>query len=178
MQVLGQPPKGRARGKELGLPRRTRNPVDPPDTLLHDARGQAPAIPRDPGARIARRPGVAAGAGGATPATRAAVARIPGAASPHPGPPAPAHPREQDLVLGRYRLLEHLGSGGFGEVWRAHDELLDRQVAVKRLRSDPGTEPARAKREAQACARLAHPAIVALYEAGSDDHAYYLISEF
>lgn len=72
-------------------------------------------------------------------------------------------------------LLERLGSGGFGEVWRARDELLQRDVAVKRIPGG-GIDP-RAAREAQAAARLSHPAIVALYEAASEDGAFYLTSE-
>lgn len=78
-------------------------------------------------------------------------------------------------VLGRYTLLERLGSGGFGEVWRARDELLHREVAVKRIAG--GDLAPRAAREAQAAARLSHPAIVALYEADSEDGAFYLTSE-
>jgi hypothetical protein len=80
-------------------------------------------------------------------------------------------------VLGRYRLLERLGSGGFGEVWRAHDELLHREVALKRIRLGPDGDGERAMREALAAARLSHPAIVALYEAAAVDEAFYLISE-
>jgi serine/threonine protein kinase len=82
-----------------------------------------------------------------------------------------------ELVLGRYRLLEQLGSGGFGVVWRAHDELLCREVAVKRVHLGPAIDSERATREALASARLAHPAIVALYEACADEGAFYLISE-
>jgi serine/threonine protein kinase len=81
------------------------------------------------------------------------------------------------LVLGRYRLLERLGAGGFGVVWRASDELLHRDVAVKRIPLAPGEDGERASREALASARLAHPAIVALYEACAGDDAFYLISE-
>ncbi|HEU4656755.1 MAG TPA: serine/threonine-protein kinase [Capillimicrobium sp.] len=81
-----------------------------------------------------------------------------------------------ELLLGRYRLVRRLGAGGFGTVWLAHDERLDRPVAVKRIPLDDG-DPERAEREAQAAARLSHPGIVTLYETGADDEACYLVSE-
>jgi serine/threonine protein kinase len=84
---------------------------------------------------------------------------------------------EDGAVLGRYRLLERLGAGGFGVVWRAHDELLGREVAVKRIWLGPDGDAERAAREAQATARLSHPAVVALYEACPQGEAFYLISE-
>ncbi len=80
-------------------------------------------------------------------------------------------------VLGRYLLLERLGSGGFGEVWRAQDELLRRQVAVKRIPCVLPGMAERATREAHAAARLSHQAIVALYEAAEQNGDFYLISE-
>jgi eukaryotic-like serine/threonine-protein kinase len=80
-------------------------------------------------------------------------------------------------VLERYRLIERLGAGGFGVVWRAHDELLHREVAVKRIWIGPEGDGERATREALAAARLSHPAIVALYEACVVEDACYLISE-
>lgn len=80
-------------------------------------------------------------------------------------------------MLGRYRLLERLGAGGFGVVWRAHDELLHREVAVKRVSLPPDGDGGRASREAHAGARLTHPAIVVLHEACAAGDAFYLISE-
>src|ERR1700682_5258458 len=85
--------------------------------------------------------------------------------------------RGTDLTLGRYRLLERLGTGGFGVVWRAYDELLRREVAVKRIPLGPGGDSGRASREALASARLSHPAIVGLYEASAVGEDFYLISE-
>ncbi len=80
-------------------------------------------------------------------------------------------------MLDRYRLLEELGTGGFGTVWSAHDEVLHRPVALKRIWLGPDGDLDRATREAHAGARLKHPAIVRLYEVASDDDAFYLISE-
>ena len=80
------------------------------------------------------------------------------------------------LVLDRYRLHRRLGAGGFGTVWLARDERLDREVAVKivpRARVVGG----RLEREARATARLTHPGIVTLYEAAVDDEGAYLVSE-
>jgi hypothetical protein len=82
-----------------------------------------------------------------------------------------------EVVLDRYRLVERLGTGGFGAVWLAYDEKLDREVAVKRIPAPDADTTKRARREAVAAARLAHPAIVALYDDGHDDEYVYLVSE-
>jgi hypothetical protein len=79
-----------------------------------------------------------------------------------------------ELVMERFRLLERIGSGGMGTVYRAFDERLQRQVAVKQLRD---CDPDRVMREAQAAARLNHPAIVTLYELGEHDGHAILVSE-
>ena len=82
------------------------------------------------------------------------------------------------LVLGRYRLERMLGAGGFGVVWLAHDERLERDVAVKVIpREDDGAGVTRAEREARAAARLNHPGVVGLYELDHDEHSIYLVSE-
>ena len=72
------------------------------------------------------------------------------------------------LLNERYRLDAEIGRGGMGVVYRAHDSLLDRDVAVKVLSSSGlGTEGrARLLREAQAAAGLNHPNIVSVYDAG------------
>jgi serine/threonine protein kinase len=81
-----------------------------------------------------------------------------------------------ELVLGRYRLVQRLGSGGFGTVFAARDERLRRDVALKVIpRAD--TDDDRALREARVAARLNHSNVVALYELGFDDDNVYLVSE-
>ena len=82
------------------------------------------------------------------------------------------------LVIGRYRLGERLGAGGFGVVWLALDERLDREVALKSVPREGLGAWARTEREARAAARLGHPGIVALYELGSDAERAYLVSEY
>lgn len=77
------------------------------------------------------------------------------------------------VLANRYRLDAELGRGGMGVVYRAHDLLLDRDVAVKLLsQTNLGTEGrARLLREAQAAARLNHPNIVSVYDVGFVDEA-------
>jgi hypothetical protein len=82
-------------------------------------------------------------------------------------------------VLERYRLLEQIGAGGHGSVWIARDERARELVAVKRIPigADDPDERERIEREGRAAALLSHPAIVALYDAGEDLDACYLVSE-
>src|SRR5262245_52091550 len=73
------------------------------------------------------------------------------------------------VLAGRYRLVELIGSGGTGSVWRAHDEVLGRSVAVKVLTSDLAKRPEMRQRirdEARAAARLAHPNISVVHDFG------------
>ncbi|MFG1779944.1 protein kinase [Micromonospora sp. NPDC049051] len=95
--------------------------------------------------------------------------------------------QESRLVAGRYRLDEVVGRGGMGVVWRATDELIGRQVAVKEIRADPGL-PAqdralfgqRALREARTAGRISHPAVIAVHDVvppTGDDEALYIVSE-
>jgi hypothetical protein len=110
----------------------------------------------------------------ATEATQPLEARVRHLAEPVSPPPAHAH----ELVLGRYRLLRRLGAGGFGVVWAALDERLEREVAVKVIaRAGDAADTRGPEREARVVARLNHPGIVALYELGADADAVYLVSE-
>ena len=83
-------------------------------------------------------------------------------------------------TLGRFDLLERIGAGGFGTVWRARDRQLDRMVAVKVPHEGQLTamEADRFLREARAAAQLKHPGIAAVLEAGRDEGQVYIISEF
>lgn len=73
------------------------------------------------------------------------------------------------VVASRYRLLSLLGRGGTAEVWRAEDEALARDVALKLVTVPTDESAARAGEEARLLARLSHPGLVPVYDAGSDD---------
>ena len=83
--------------------------------------------------------------------------------------------------IGKYRFVERIGRGGMGTVFKAHDPVLDRLVALKVISSDVEiTDELRARffREAQACARLSHPNIVTVYDMGDDDGHLFIVMEF
>jgi serine/threonine protein kinase/Tol biopolymer transport system component len=85
-----------------------------------------------------------------------------------------------DQVLGHYRILQKIGSGGMGDVYRARDGRLERDVAVKILRPASASDPDRLRRfeqEARAAAALNHPNIVAIYDIGMHDGSPYIVSE-
>ncbi|CAN5213980.1 hypothetical protein BH24ACT10_BH24ACT10_05030 [soil metagenome] len=76
---------------------------------------------------------------------------------------------EQRVVADRYRLVGLLGRGGTAEVWRADDEALGRSVALKLVTVQTDESSARAGEEARLLARLSHPSLVPVYDAGTDE---------
>ncbi|HEX2045217.1 MAG TPA: protein kinase [Gaiellaceae bacterium] len=87
----------------------------------------------------------------------------------------------QTLAGGRYRVERELGQGGMASVYLAHDEELDRAVAVKILAAHLASEPGfyeRFAREARMAARLSHPNVVQVYDAGEEDDRPYIVMEY
>src|ERR671939_497067 len=85
------------------------------------------------------------------------------------------------LLNGRFRLEEKIGSGGMSTVYRAFDPTLERWVAIKIMHRDISTDPdqlERFRREARAVARLSHPHIVTVIDAGEDDGTPYIVFEY
>ncbi len=83
--------------------------------------------------------------------------------------------------LGHFRILEKLGEGGMGVVYRAYDENLQREVALKVLRTDPredGTGRARMRREALALAQLNHPNIAIVYDFETEGDSDFVVLEY
>ncbi|MEV8318773.1 serine/threonine-protein kinase [Streptomyces sp. NPDC059900] len=150
----------------------------PPQQPPHQQRAEHPAAPTPPPSPYAQ--------------PTQAVPNQPNQPSPpnHPNHPnQPSHPSEPDpgagrLIAGRYRLLSKLGHGGMGTVWRAKDETVDREVAVKEPRIPdhlPERERANAfermRREARAAARLDHPAVVNVHDVAVEDGQPWIVME-
>ncbi|MGW6864639.1 serine/threonine-protein kinase [Streptomyces sp. NPDC054901] len=105
----------------------------------------------------------------------------PAAAPPAAAPPAPGGDR---LVAGRYRLLSRLGEGGMGTVWRARDETLHREVAVKEVRAPGGLSAdaiarmySRLEREAWAAARIPDRNVVTVHDVVMEDDRPWIVME-
>jgi serine/threonine protein kinase len=93
-------------------------------------------------------------------------------------------PGTERAIAGRYRLLSRLGEGGMGTVWRARDEVLHREVAVKEVRAPAGLPTpevermyARLEREAWAAARVAHRNVVTVYDVATEDGRPWIVME-
>ncbi|MBV2353892.1 serine/threonine protein kinase [Streptomyces sp. J2-1] len=93
-------------------------------------------------------------------------------------------PDQQRTIAGRYRLLAPLGEGGMGTVWRAEDETLHREVAVKEVRAPSGMAAAdiekmytRLEREAWAAARIPNRNVVTVYDVATDDGRPWIVME-
>ncbi|TGA98780.1 serine/threonine-protein kinase [Streptomyces sp. MZ04] len=91
---------------------------------------------------------------------------------------------DERVIAGRYRLLAPLGEGGMGTVWRARDEVLGREVAVKEVRAPAGLPAsevdrlyARLEREAWAAARIPHRNVVTVYDVASQDGRPWIVME-
>ncbi|MGW1714064.1 serine/threonine-protein kinase [Streptomyces sp. NPDC002156] len=93
-------------------------------------------------------------------------------------------PGSERVIAGRYRLLSPLGEGGMGTVWRARDEVLHREVAVKEVRAPHGLPTsdvermyARLEREAWAAARVSNRNVVTVYDVATDDGRPWIVME-
>ncbi|WP_436843439.1 serine/threonine-protein kinase [Streptomyces hundungensis] len=89
------------------------------------------------------------------------------------------------LLAGRYRLGDAIGRGGMGKVWRAHDEVLHRTVAVKELtaalyvaEADRAVLHARTQKEARAAARITHPGVVTVHDVLDHDNRPWIVMQY
>jgi eukaryotic-like serine/threonine-protein kinase len=87
----------------------------------------------------------------------------------------------ETTIDGRYQIISRIAAGGMGEVYRAHDPVLDREVALKILHPSLADDPGfidRFRREARSAAMLSHPNIVAVHDWGETQGTYFMIMEF
>ncbi|WP_445515148.1 serine/threonine-protein kinase [Streptomyces sp. NEAU-174] len=113
----------------------------------------------------------------------------PAEGAPAEGAPAGDRPAAQDpssgrLIGGRYQLVSRLGHGGMGTVWRAHDQIVDRDVAVKEPRvpdhlpeRERQTVYQRMEREARAAARIDHPSVVTVHDVVVENGRPWIVME-
>ncbi|MFF0082297.1 protein kinase [Streptomyces canus] len=92
---------------------------------------------------------------------------------------------EERLIAGRYRVLDRIGRGGMGTVWRAHDTVLGRHVAIKKLHPQPrlsedelATLFERTRREARSAARISHPNVVVVHDVVDDEGLPTIVMEY
>ncbi|MFG2343637.1 protein kinase domain-containing protein [Streptomyces phaeochromogenes] len=92
---------------------------------------------------------------------------------------------EGRLIAGRYRLIERIGRGGMGTVWRAEDEVLGREIALKRLHAQQhlsedelATVYERTRREARSAARITHPNVVVVHDVLDDEGLPCIVMEY
>ncbi|MGW2132355.1 serine/threonine-protein kinase [Streptomyces coelicoflavus] len=159
-----------------------RSGADEPTTFELQPPNRAAAVPH-PGNPYAAPTQVVA-----SPSQAPSQAPSPSPQGPSPTPPAPSaaapDPGAGRLVAGRYRLTARLGHGGMGTVWRAQDETVGREVAVKEPRV-PDHLPERERdnafermrREARAAARLDHPAVVGVHDVAVVDGQPWIVME-
>ncbi|HET9786738.1 MAG TPA: serine/threonine-protein kinase, partial [Pyrinomonadaceae bacterium] len=86
-----------------------------------------------------------------------------------------------NTVLGHYSIVRKIGAGGMGEVYLAHDQQLDRKVAVKLLLAEVSSNQERMRRfvqEAKAASALNHPNIITIHEIGAEDGHQFIATEF
>ncbi|MFJ6185447.1 serine/threonine-protein kinase [Streptomyces sp. NPDC092295] len=148
--------------------------VPPPNAGPEDAAGYPPTQ----AVRAPQSPGPIPG-----PVPAPIPAPVPGPASPVAPAPA-ADPVARRALGGRYRLVSRLGHGGMGTVWLAHDEVVDRDVAIKEPRvpdnvgeRDRERVYLRMQREARAAARIDHPAVVTMHDVVIEDAKPWIVME-
>src|SRR5690348_6843492 len=100
------------------------------------------------------------------------------------GAPVSEEPGRERVIADRYRLLSPLGEGGMGTVWRARDEVLHREVAVKEVRAPAGLDVAdverlyaRLEREAWAAARVGNRNVVTVYDVAMEGGRPWIVME-
>ncbi|MEU1665822.1 serine/threonine-protein kinase [Streptomyces sparsogenes] len=176
----GPPPASAQAPRRPDAQDRPHLPYEPTQLDGRAAAGRPPAEPSASGQ-------AASGQAASEPPASGQAASGQAGPDPRTSPPAPAaaaDPNVGRVVGGRYRLVSRLGHGGMGTVWKAHDQVVDRDVAVKEPRV-PDTLPEserqkvyqRMQREARAAARIDHPSVVSVYDVVVEDGRPWLVME-